>query len=463
MSHDDLFGVKVRNESSAYVSKEIYSVSALNSAIRDLLEGQFFYCLVDGEISNAAFPGSGHIYFNLKDDGAVIRAVLWRSQAVMFRALIANGQKVRVTGKISVYAPRGEYQLVVNRVEEAGKGDLYLQYEALKKKLMMEGLFDIASKKPIPRHPRKIGLITSKTAAALQDVLNVLATHRPDINIQLYPTKVQGIDAGIEIAQAIERANIAASCDLLLVIRGGGSIEDLWAFNEEIVARAIYASQIPIITGVGHETDTTIVDFVADLRAPTPSMAAKYSSQSRDELYQQLSEYEERLVNLVKRKLEVHARQYLVMSHRLKMKEPKLRLSNFQRDLDALKNRLNAKMASYLANSQQNIAQLTKRLKIVDIERIYHDRAQALDLIEKRLIDAIKHRQANISSQFVSSVDKLNLLSPLNTLLRGYSMATKEDGTVVKSIQQLQEKEVVRVKLSDGIFDAKVTKLQSDP
>ena len=463
MSHDDLFGVKVRNESSAYVSKEIYSVSALNSAIRDLLEGQFFYCLVDGEISNAAFPGSGHIYFNLKDDGAVIRAVLWRSQAVMFRALIANGQKVRVTGKISVYAPRGEYQLVVNRVEEAGKGDLYLQYEALKKKLMMEGLFDIASKKPIPRHPRKIGLITSKTAAALQDVLNVLATHRPDINIQLYPTKVQGIDAGIEIAQAIERANIAASCDLLLVIRGGGSIEDLWAFNEEIVARAIYASKIPIITGVGHETDTTIADFVADLRAPTPSMAAKYSSQSRDELYQQLSEYEERLVNLVKRKLEVHARQYLVMSHRLKMKEPKLRLSNFQRDLDALKNRLNAKMASYLANSQQNIAQLTKRLNIVDIERIYHDRAQALDLIEKRLIDAIKHRQANISSQFVSSVDKLNLLSPLNTLLRGYSMATKEDGTVVKSIQQLQEKEVVRVKLSDGIFDAKVTKLQSDP
>lgn len=463
MSHDDLFGVKVRNESSAYVSKEIYSVSALNSAIRDLLEGQFFYCLVDGEISNAAFPGSGHIYFNLKDDGAVIRAVLWRSQAVMFRALIANGQKVRVTGKISVYAPRGEYQLVVNRVEEAGKGDLYLQYEALKKKLMMEGLFDIASKKPIPRHPRKIGLITSKTAAALQDVLNVLATHRPDINIQLYPTKVQGIDAGIEIAQAIERANIAANCDLLLVIRGGGSIEDLWAFNEEIVARAIYASKIPIITGVGHETDTTIADFVADLRAPTPSMAAKYSSQSRDELYQQLSEYEERLVNLVKRKLEVHARQYLVMSHRLKMKEPKLRLSNFQRDLDALKNRLNAKMASYLANSQQNIAQLTKRLKIVDIERIYHDRAQALDLIEKRLIDVIKHRQANISSQFVSSVDKLNLLSPLNTLLRGYSMATKEDGTVVKSIQQLQEKEVVRVKLSDGIFDAKVTKLQSDP
>ena len=463
MSHDDLFGVKVRNESSAYVAKEIYSVSALNSAIRDLLEGQFFYCLVDGEISNAAFPGSGHIYFNLKDDGAVIRAVLWRSQAVMFRALIANGQKVRVTGKISVYAPRGEYQLVVNRVEEAGKGDLYLQYEALKKKLMMEGLFDIASKKPIPRHPRKIGLITSKTAAALQDVLNVLATHRPDINIQLYPTKVQGIDAGIEIAQAIERANIAASCDLLLVIRGGGSIEDLWAFNEEIVARAIYASKIPIITGVGHETDTTIADFVADLRAPTPSMAAKYSSQSRDELYQQLSEYEERLVNLVKRKLEVHARQYLVMSHRLKMKEPKLRLSNFQRDLDALKNRLNAKMASYLANSQQNIAQLTKRLNIVDIERIYHDRAQALDLIEKRLIDVIKHRQANISSQFVSSVDKLNLLSPLNTLLRGYSMATKEDGTVVKSIQQLQEKEVVRVKLSDGIFDAKVTKLQSDP
>src|SRR5699024_112479 len=185
---------------------QVYSVSTLNLAIRDQLEGQFFYCLVEGEVSNAAFHQSGHIYFNLKDDGAVIKAVIWRSQAILYRGLIASGQKVRVTGKITVYAPRGEYQLIVSRVEEAGKGDLHLQFEALKQQLAREGLFNTEFKKEIPRNPKRIGIVTSKTAAALRDVLNVLSEHRPDIPLILYETKVQGENAGNEIAAAIARA-----------------------------------------------------------------------------------------------------------------------------------------------------------------------------------------------------------------------------------------------------------------
>lgn len=461
MRRDDLFSKSVGADSQyLQASREIYSVSTLNGAIGDLLEGQFFYCLVDGEISNAAFPGSGHIYFNLKDEGAVIKAVIWRSQAVMFRALIANGQKVRVTGKISVYAPRGEYQLIVSRVEEAGKGDLYLQYEALKKKLQLEGLFDLTHKKAIPQHPQRIGIITSQSAAALQDVLNVLASHRPDIDLQLYSTKVQGQDAGEEIADAIKKANLEKSCDLLLLIRGGGSIEDLWAFNEEVVARAIYASQLPIITGVGHETDTTIADFVSDLRAPTPSMAAKYSSQSRDELFQQLSEYEERMTNLTMRRLERTKQQYIALNHRLKMKEPKLQLANFHRDLELLHNRLRTYLVTRIANGKAELQQLTRRLKTINLGESLHYKQQELFRLEKSLIEAIKKQQADAESQFISSVDKLNLLSPLNTLLRGYSMTMSEGGAVVKSVTQVQEQEMVHVKLSDGVLEAKVTAIK---
>lgn len=436
--------------------RDVYSVSALNFAIRDLLEGQFFYCMVDGEVSNAAFPASGHIYFNLKDDGAVIKAVIWRTQAVMFRALIASGEKVRVTGKISVYAPRGEYQLIVNRVEEAGKGDLYLQYEALKKKLQLEGLFDLNTKKSIPKHPRQIGIITSSTAAALQDVLNVFSTHRPDIVLKLYPTKVQGENAGIEIANAIAAANREGTVDLLLLVRGGGSIEDLWAFNEEVVARAIFASHIPIITGVGHETDTTIADFVADLRAPTPSIAAKYSSQSRDEIFQLLDEYEERILNLTSRKLERVKSSYIALMHRLKMKEPKLQLMHYQRELVTLKGRMRELLLGKVTQMKFDHSQLERRLNAISLEERLKVNVALLTELEKRLLKAMEEKRARTTQQFAVLVEKLTLLSPLNTLLRGYSMAMKEDGVVVKSITQVEKDESLVVKLADGEIAVKV-------
>lgn len=438
----------------------IYSVSTLNLAIRDQLEGSFFYCLVDGEVSNAAFPQSGHIYFNLKDDGAVIKAVIWRSQAALYRGLIASGQKVRVTGKITVYAPRGEYQLIVSRVEEAGKGDLHLQFEALKKKLEAEGMFDVAFKKPVPKHPLKIGIVTSPTAAALQDVLNVFSAHRPDIPLKLYETKVQGESAKQEIANAIHNANQEKECDLLLLIRGGGSIEDLWAFNEEIVARAIFASDIPIITGIGHETDTTIADFVADLRAPTPSIAAKYSSQSRDELFQLLNEFEVKMTSLMWLKYENSQKNLLKLRHRLEVKEPKLQILQFSGELNSLTGKLREILVLKVAHANFALRELQGRLDKKLVQEALDLRQKEFKELSNRMDVSILKRQQEIKQRFMSQVEKLQVLSPLTTLLRGYSMTTDQDGKVVKSITQVAAGNQLNVQVADGSIAVQVSEIK---
>lgn len=435
----------------------VYSVSTLNLAIRDHIEDRFFYCLVEGEISNAAFPQSGHIYFNLKDDGAVIKAVIWRSQAMLYRALVLSGQKVRVTGKVTVYAPRGEYQLIVSRIEEAGKGDLHLKFEVLKRQLQAEGLFDPTNKKAIPQHPRKIGVITSKSAAALQDVLNVFSQHRPDIPLILYETKVQGENAGKEIALAIEEANEKAECDLLLLVRGGGSIEDLWAFNEEVVARAIFTSEIPIITGVGHETDTTIADFVSDLRAPTPSMAAKYSSQSRDELFQLLNDFEGLLINLMERRVAKEWLELTSLIHRLRVKEPKLQIMQSQGQLSALRERLRENLMTRLSYQHFLLQSLESRLgaKLI-YNRLAICQQQVVEL-SQRLENAMSNQQKKVRERLLSQVEKLHMLSPLTTLLRGYSMTTNEQGEVVKSIEQVSKNDLLKIQVSNGVIMTKVT------
>ncbi len=438
-------------------SSSVMSVSKLNATIRELLEGNLFYCQVEGEISNAAFPQSGHIYFNLKDDQAVVKGVIWRSQAMLYRSLIQNGQKVKVTGKITVYAPRGEYQLVISRVEEAGKGDLHLQFEALKLKLAQEGLFAPEHKKVIPKHPKRIGIITSPTAAALQDVLNVFRQHRPDIPLTLYETRVQGNGAEMEIASAIESANRENSCDLLLVIRGGGSIEDLWCFNEEVVVRAIFASHIPIITGVGHETDTTIADFVADLRAPTPSIAAKYSSQSKDELYQILAEYQEQLMARIVTKIEAQRSKVQYYYHRLQLKEPKLQLQHFRQQLIYHQHRLNHQLQSRLSKDKQKLSTLEQRLTLQLLQRKYQLLASTKEELALHLTRSMQMKLEQYRQAFQFSVEKLTLLSPLNVLLRGYSVTTSKETTkIVKSITQVQSGDQLSIKVADGIINAKV-------
>lgn len=437
----------------------IYTVSTLNLAIRDQLEGQFFHCLVEGEVSNAAFPQSGHIYFNLKDENAVMKAVIWRSQALMYRALVMGGQKVRITGKITVYAPRGEYQLIVSKVEEAGKGDLYVQFEALKKLLQQEGLFNAEFKREIPKHPTKIGIITSKSAAALQDVLNVLQSHRPDIPFVLYETLVQGESAGDDIAHAIKKANRDEECDLLLLVRGGGSIEDLWAFNEELVARAIFASRIPIITGVGHETDTTIADYVSDLRAPTPSMAAKYSSQSRDELLQYLQEAEMKLIALIERRYQNAQQQLAALQNRLLLKEPKLQLVKSHNQLMFLKERLREVIGLKLASCQTAVKDMTKRLDQRYIANNIQEKVQLLSQLHSRLEQVMLLKQRTVEYQFRGTVEKLHLLSPLNVLLRGYAVTTDQEGNVVKSITEVKPGDKLDLQVADGNILVNVEKI----
>ncbi len=430
-------------------NQNVLTVSQLNNAVKDCLEAQFFYCQVEGEVSNAAFPQSGHIYFNLKDDGSVIKAVIWRTQAVLYRGLIASGQKIKLTGKIGVYPPRGEYQFIASKVEEAGKGDLHQQFEQLKKKLEQEGLFDPRYKKTIPPHPRRVGLITSSTAAALQDVLNVFASHRPDIDLKLYNTRVQGAGAEHEIAAAIVRANQENDCDLLLVIRGGGSIEDLWAFNEEVVARAIFASSIPIITGVGHETDYTIADFVADLRAPTPSMAAKYSSLSRDELYQVLNDFRERLNRSIVRKIELMRYQVEGVSHRLMRKDPKVQLGIFKQQFERLKAELQYLVKRKQTQKDRDFTTLAQRLQpryLLQKQTSYVQQSQQLsEQLSKRMLLKQQKKQA----EFLQLVEKLSILSPLNILLRGYSMTTLE-GKIVKTITQVAKGDLLTVQIPDG-------------
>ena len=460
MSRDDLFslaGKSYTSQNSERIDREgaVYSVTALNFAIRDLLEGAFFYCQVEGEISNAAYPGSGHIYFNLKDEGGMLKSVIWRSQAERYRELIRNGQKVKLTGKISVYTPRGEYQLIVSRVEEAGIGDLYLQFLALKKRLLEEGLFDERHKQVIPKHPRKIGIITSQSAAALQDVLQVFSSHRPDIPLKLYATNVQGKGAEYDIAQAIEQANREGTCDLLLLIRGGGSIEDLWCFNEEIVARAIFSSQIPIITGVGHETDITIADFVADLRAPTPSMAAKYSSQSRDELYQYLSEAESRLIKVMKDKLRNLERQIDHLSYRLYLKDPQACLSQNRKELHRLKTELERAINHQLERFQARYSVIDDRLKRIPLTDLVKRHQDQLQEITNEMGRAVMQKYQSREQAFVATVEKLTLLSPLNTLLRGYSMTTKE-GQLIKSITEVEIQDQLKIEVVDGAIDVVV-------
>src|SRR3990167_8481765 len=284
----------------------IYSVSKLNAESAVLLSTHFGFIYVTGEISNLSRPSSGHLYFSLKDDQAQIRCALFRFQHQKMDFALENGQEIIVQAKVSLYEPKGDYQLIVSSIQLAGAGKLQIAFEQLKKELEKAGLFDEKHKKPLPLFPKQIGVITSPTAAALQDILKVLKKRFPSMPVIVYPTQVQGNLAAAQIAAAIQQANQHNVCDVLILARGGGSIEDLWSFNEKIVAQAIFDSVIPIVTGIGHQTDFTIADFVADVRAPTPSAAAEMVSPDRDELLLQISHQQQRLFHLMRTSIQFH-------------------------------------------------------------------------------------------------------------------------------------------------------------
>ncbi|GAA5095152.1 exodeoxyribonuclease VII large subunit [Wohlfahrtiimonas larvae] len=439
------------------------TVSELNQQIKFQLEGSFFHCLVEGEISNVIRAQSGHIYFNLKDANSMIRCVAWRSNAMSFNGFIENGAKVEIQGKLSLYVPRGDYQVVVNRLAPLGRGNLYLAFEQLREKLQKEGLFNPEHKKLIPQYPKKIGIVTSPNAAALQDVLKVLKDHRPDIPYEVYPTLVQGIEAAPQIVKAMERANYEANCDVLLVVRGGGSIEDLWCFNDERVVRAIFASTIPVITGVGHEVDTTLSDFVADLRAPTPTAAAKLSSISQQEIMQTLDRCEYQLIQLMQNSMAAQEKALKERMVKLSYLHPMQKIKEKQVSLDAKAERLCSLMRTI---HQKNIAvfqNFEKRLQIGLLTRKQIQLTEQLTRSEVQLNKIMQGQYQQLEKRLHNSVLLLDSLSPLKVLARGYSVTQKNDeGTLyaINSVESLTVGDQLVTRLSDGVVRSAIIDLQ---
>jgi exodeoxyribonuclease VII large subunit len=341
----------------------IYSVSQLNNEIKHLLEEQFFFIQVEGEISNFTCPSSGHWYFTLKDETAQVRCAMFRLHHQKSSVSPENGAHVLVQAKVSLYPQRGEYQLIVQQMEHIGEGILQKRFEALKKQLFQEGLFDTEHKKPLPPYPLSIGVITSPTGAAIRDILSVLNRRFPLATVIIYPTLVQGQEATANIIRMIQLAQQRHECEVLILARGGGSIEDLWCFNEESVARAIFACTLPLITGIGHEIDFTIADFVADLRAPTPSAAAETISPDQQELHAHLEKQKRQLNTLMTQELKNYQHQLTKLNMQLDRRHPINTLLQQQQYLDDMQQRIIVQMRHKLAQKTQKITALSRELQ----------------------------------------------------------------------------------------------------
>ena len=393
---------------------KVFSVKEINRLVRELLEQSFPSFWISGEISNFISASSGHWYFSLKDDEAQVRCTMFKNKNMAADWTPKNGEKIEAKCFIGLYEARGEYQLNVDLIRHAGAGLLSEAFNQLKERLLKEGLFETSRKKLIPQFPKSIGVISSPTGAAIEDILSTLKRRSPHIPIFIYPSLVQGKEAPVAIVKAIETANIRMECDVLILARGGGSIEDLWAFNEEIVARAIVASKIPTITGVGHETDTTIADFVSDLRAPTPTGAAE-----------------------------------LVTSHTVEL----------VKTIQVYKNQLNKVMAGAIRELMQKIDYLEKRL-ISPQQQIQRQKEQIHQYIQR-----INQSMKNAMILYRLKIDKLKLnfdhLNPHAVLSRGYSIITNVDGQIVNNVNQLKLDDKIRIQLNHGQADANISDLKN--
>ncbi|HAS1786408.1 TPA: exodeoxyribonuclease VII large subunit [Enterobacter cloacae] len=437
-------------------SPSIYTVSRLNQTVRLLLEQEMGQVWISGEISNFTQPASGHWYFTLKDDTAQVRCAMFRNsnRRVTFRP--QHGQQVLVRANITLYEPRGDYQIIVESMQPAGEGMLQQKYEQLKAKLSAEGLFDQQLKKPLPSPAHCVGVITSKTGAALHDILHVLKRRDPSLPVIIYPTAVQGDDAPGQIVRAIELANARQECDVLIVGRGGGSLEDLWSFNDERVARAIFASLIPVVSAVGHETDVTIADFVADLRAPTPSAAAEVISRNQQELLRQIQNGQQRLEMAMDYFLANRTRRFTQLHHRLQQQHPQLRLARQQTVLERLRQRMNVAVDAQLKRAGSRQQRVTQRLNQQNPQPTIY-RAQArIQQLEYRLAENIRARLSTTRERFGNAVTHLEAVSPLSTLARGYSVTTATDGNVLKQTGQVKAGDILTTRLSDGWVESEV-------
>ncbi|CAM3754447.1 exodeoxyribonuclease VII large subunit [Xenorhabdus thuongxuanensis] len=435
----------------------IFSVSRLNQTVRQLLELEMGRIWLSAEMSNFSQPSSGHWYFTLKDERAQVRAAMFRSLNLRATFRPQNGQQVLVRAQITLYEPRGDYQLIVESIQPAGDGLLQQQFEMLKQKLSVEGLFDQAYKKLLPSPAKRLGVITSISGAALHDILNILKRRDPSLPIVIYPTAVQGAEAPLQIIRAIELANARQECDVLIVGRGGGSLEDLWCFNDEQVARAIFQSHIPIVSAVGHETDVTIADFVADLRAPTPSAAAELVSRNQTELLRQIQSLQQRLEMAMDYFFAQKRQEFNVLQHRLQQQCPDLQLARQQHYLAELRQKLIDSFLRCLKQHSISYDKLNQRLLQIHPEREIQRHCQSIQQFDFRLKQAIERQLGRYREKFAVSCSRLEAVSPLATLSRGYSISEAPDGKLLRQVRQVKAGDVLKTRLQDGWVESQVT------
>ena len=437
------------------------TVSELNHQARHLLESSFMQVWVEGELSGFSRPSSGHWYFSLKDQKCQIRCAMFRGANQRIRTLPREGDQIRIRGKVTLYENRGDFQIIVEHLEPAGLGALQQAFEALKARLQGEGLFDPARKKPIPATPRHIGVVTSPTGAAIHDILTVLKRRCPAIPVTLYPTAVQGQAATADIVQAIDRAQRHGLADVLIIGRGGGSLEDLWCFNEEAVASAIFASRIPVVSAVGHEVDFTIADFVADVRAPTPSAAAELLSPDQGQQLQHLTQLRQRLLQGFYRAHQQRRQSLNHLSQRLRA--PERGLQQLAQQTDQLEMRLQRAWQGQQKRRAERLQNLQKNLANQHPERRLKEQRQLLQLMEKQLTTNIRRQLDQARHQLASQTKLLDSLSPLNVLSRGYSITTLSDGSVVNQHQMVATGDTLKHRLQQGWIESVVTASGDDP
>ncbi|MET1078748.1 MAG: exodeoxyribonuclease VII large subunit [Pseudomonas sp.] len=435
------------------LDREVLSVSQLNGRARVLLEDVFASIWVEGEISNLAKPASGHVYFTLKDSQAQVRCALFRQNAVRVRQALRDGLAVKVRGKVSLFEGRGDYQLILDSVEPAGDGALRLAFEALKEKLAAEGLFAVERKQALPAHPQRIGIISSPTGAVIRDIISVFRRRAPQVQLTLIPTAVQGREASAQIVRALQLAD-RRGFDALILARGGGSLEDLWSFNEESVVRAVAACVTPIVSAVGHETDVSISDFAADVRAPTPSAAAELLAPDVGDLQLRLASLHRRLVLRLQDRLR-HDRQHLDNLTR-RLRHPGERLRQQAQRVDDLDMRLRRAFERQLGSRHERLRHLQTRLAGQHPQRSLALLGQRLESLAERLPRAMREILKERRLQLQSQVQTLQVVSPLATLGRGYSILLDERGQAVRSAEQTRPGQRLQARLSEGLLDVRV-------
>ncbi|MBY6193474.1 exodeoxyribonuclease VII large subunit [Marinobacter hydrocarbonoclasticus] len=435
------------------------TVSELNHQARHLLESSFMQVWVEGELSGFSRPSSGHWYFSLKDQKCQIRCAMFRGANQRIRTLPREGDQIRIRGKVTLYENRGDFQIIVEHLEPAGLGALQQAFEALKARLQAEGLFDPARKKPIPATPRHIGVVTSPTGAAIHDILTVLKRRCPAIPVTLYPTAVQGEAATADIVRAIDRAQQHGLADVLIIGRGGGSLEDLWCFNEEAVARAIAACPIPTVSAVGHEVDVTIADFVADLRAPTPSAAAEKISPDQQDWLRRLAEQQGRLGQSARRLLQRLDNQLGHLSARLR--DPRRELLEKAQRMDELELRLNKAIRDRLDQQKQKTDYLLQRMSAQSPHRTLKTAREQTQRLEERLTLATRHQLRQKDERLQHIAQTLHVVSPLATLGRGYAIVKDDNDRIVRKAGDLETGSQITARLGHGSVAARVTEINS--